>query len=137
MTRLLTMTVLASALICGTAAAQDERKRGNSDAALEITMTLLPANAGTPDAVTKTIELPKDEDGNYIPSAAGVEHSAGGLETANAARENGRAFGEAAAAAARENRENATRASRAAASEERPDPPETPEPPDRPSPPGR
>ena len=133
--RLLTITVLA--VTCGTAAAQDEPKRGNRDAALEITMTLIPANARTPDAVTNTIELPKDTDGNYIPSAAGVENSAGGLETANAAREDGRAFGQATAAAARENRENATRASRGAASEQRPEPPDTPEPPERPDPPPR
>src|SRR5688572_26332752 len=126
MQRLFAITMLASAL-CGTVAAQDEPKRGNSDATLDLTMTLLPANARTPDAVTKTIELPKDTDGNAIPSVAGVEHSAGGLATANAARENGRAFGEAASAAARENRENATRASRAAASEDRPTPPETPD----------
>lgn len=136
MTRLLTITVLASAVICGTAAAQ-EPKAGNRDAALEITMTLLPATAQTPDAVTNTIELPKGSDGHYIPSAAGVEHSADGLATANAAREDGRAFGQATAAAARENRENATRASRAAPSEQRPEPPETPEPPDRPGPPPR
>jgi hypothetical protein len=134
MQRLFIITMVASAAISGTAAAQDEPKRGNSAAALEITMTLLPANAQTPDAVTKVIELPKDADGNSIPSAAGVEHSAGGLETANAARENGRAFGEAASAAARENRENATRASRDAASGDRPTPPETP---DRPGPPAR
>jgi hypothetical protein len=134
MQRLFVISVLASAAMCGTAAAQDAPKRGNSGAALEITMTLLPANAQTPDAVTKVIELPKDADGNSIPSSAGVEHSAGGLETANAARENGRAFGEAASAAARENRENATRASRDAASGDRSTPPETP---DRPGPPAR
>ena len=107
--------------------------------ALEITMTLLPASAQTPDAVTKTIELPKRPDGSDIPSAAGVEHSANGLATANAAREDGRAFGQATAAAARENRENATRASRPDPSEQRPEPPETPETPapDRPGPPPR
>ena len=137
MMRLLTIIVLASAVICGTAAAQDEPKRGNSAVALEITMTLIPANARTPDAVTTTIELPKDPDGNYIPSAAGVEHSADGLATANAAREDGRAFGQATAAAARENREDATRASRGAASEQRPETPEPPETPDRPAPPPR
>jgi hypothetical protein len=140
MQRLFVITMLASAATCGTAVAQDEPERGNSGAALEITMTLLPASAQTPDAVTKVIELPRDTDGNTIPSAAGVENSARGLETANAARENGRAFGEAASAAARENREDATRASRGAASREHPTPPEmpeTPETPDRPAPPGR
>ena len=139
MMKLLTMSVLASAVICGSAAAQDRPKRGNRDAALEITMTLLPASAQTPDAVTKTIELPKRPDGSDIPSAAGVEHSANGLATANAAREDGRAFGQATAAAARENRENATRASRPDPSEQRPEPPETPETPapDRPGPPPR
>jgi hypothetical protein len=131
---LLTITALASAVI-GPAVAQDETERGNKNAVLELTMTLLPANAETPSVVTAAIELPKDASGAYIPSADGVEHSAPGLSTANLAREDGRAFGQATAAAARENRENATRASRDAEVEG--PPPAPPEPPDHPSPPPR
>jgi hypothetical protein len=127
---------LASAFVGGSAIAQEARERGYERAALELTMILIPANAQTPDAVTKTIELPKDDgSGAYVPSAQGVEHSAQGLETANAAREDGRAFGQATAAAARDNRENASRASRDADTPPRqPTPAETP---DRPASPQR
>jgi hypothetical protein len=126
---------LASAFVGGSAIAQEARARGNERAALELTMVLIPANAQTPDAVTKTIELPKDDgSGAYVASAQDVEHSERGLETANAAREDGRAFGQATAAAARDNRENASRASRDAAAPPRPAPPETP---DRPAAPQR
>ena len=134
MKRLFAITALASAVIGGAAIAQDESARGNKNAVLELTMTLIPINAESPAAVTAAIELPKDSSGDYIPSAAGVEHSAQGLDTANLAREDGRAFGQATAAAARENRENATRASHDAELE---GPPAPPEPPDHPTPPTR
>ena len=127
------IAVLTSAAIGGPALAQDPPPRVPS--VLELTMVLIPANAETPEAVTAKIELPKDAaSGNYIPSAQSVEHSERGLETANAAREDGRAFGQATAAAARDNREDAVRASHGADEKERPAPPETP---DRPTPPDR
>ena len=135
MKRLFAITALASAVIGGAATAQDEPERGNKNAVLELTMTLIPMNAESPAVVTAAIELPKDSSGDYIPSANGVEHSAPGLDTANVAREDGRAFGQATAAAARENRENATRASHDAVVEE--PPPAPPETPDHPTPPGR
>ena len=135
MKRLFAITALASAVIGGAAIAQDEPERGNKSAVLELTMTLIPMNAESPGVVTAAIELPKDSSGEYIPSANGVEHSAPGLDTANVAREDGRAFGQATAAAARENRENATRASHDTGVEGPPAPPETP--PDRPTPPTR
>lgn len=119
--------------MCGTAASQDDEQRPNADAVLELTMTLIAANAEKPSAVTATIELPKDDGGESIASERGVERSARGLDTANLARENGAAFGEAAAAAARDNRENASRAPRAVEAQERP----SPAPPDRPVPPTR
>jgi hypothetical protein len=75
----------------------------------ELTMTLLPEGAELPDAVTKVIELPKNDEGEYLASEEGVANSAEGLAIANAAREDGRAFGEEMAASARENRENFTR----------------------------
>jgi hypothetical protein len=75
----------------------------------EQTMTLLPEDAESPDAVTKMLELPKNDEGEYIASEEGVTHSAEGLATANAARESGRAFGEEMAANARENHENFSR----------------------------
>ena len=129
------IAALTGAAICGPALAQEQPPRVPS--VLELTMVLIPANAETPAAVTAKIELPKDASGNYIPSAQGVEHSERGLDTANAAREDGRAFGQATAAAARDNRENAVRAATGASEKERPTPPETPETPDRPTPPGR
>ena len=106
---------------------------------LDETMRLMPQDATLPDVVTAAIELPKDEEGAHIPNKAAVEHSAHGLETANAAREDGRAFGEAMAAAARENRENVTRSSRPDLEDLLPDrvpgPPDAPDPPDVPDPP--
>jgi hypothetical protein len=132
MQRLIAITALAGAITWQSAIAQDAPNRGDKDqdSVLELTMALIPANAQTPAAVTASIELPKNEStGAYIPSARGVEHAAGGLDTANLAREEGRAFGEATAAAARENRENVGRASRDAANPEPPTPPETPDPP--------
>jgi hypothetical protein len=71
----------------------------------ERTLALLPEDAELPDVVTAAIDLPKDEDGEYRPSVKAVESSADGIRTANAAREDGRAFGASMAAEAKENRE--------------------------------
>ena len=131
---LLAITALTSAISCGSAIAQDEAPRGNRDATLELTMTLMPTNAKTSAAVTAIIELPKELSGDAIPHAKGVEHSARGLEIANAATDDGRGFGKAAAAAARDNREAAGRASHGAGN---PPPPAAPELPDRPALPSR
>ena len=102
MMRLVAIAVLA---VYGFATAQEQRERSVEDAVREPTMTLIPANTQTLAAVTAKIELPKGGHSGDVPSALG-------LDQASAARENGRAFGEAAAAAARDNRENASRASR-------------------------
>jgi hypothetical protein len=134
MKRLLAITALTSAVIQGSAVAQDEAQRGNSDAVLELTMTLIPTNAKTSAAVTAIIELPKELSGDETPNTQGAERSSRGLDRANSAREDGRAFGDAAAAAARDNREAASRASHDA---DNPPPPPTPEPPDRPDRPSR
>ena len=131
---LLAITALTSAIGCCSASAQDDAQRGNRDAALELTMTLMPTNAKTSAAVTAIIELPKELSGDAIPNAQGVEHSAHGLDTANRAREDGRGFGKDAAAAARDNREAAGRASHGA---DKPPPPAPPELPDRPALPSR
>lgn len=99
-------SALAFALGAGAAVAQDGDD-GTDD--LELTMTLMPEDAELPDAVTRELELPRyaegENEGEYIPSAQGVEHGTQGLDTANLAREDGRAFGEAAREAAQDNRE--------------------------------
>jgi hypothetical protein len=134
------LTGLAFALVGSLAGAQE--RSGRLD-----TMTLMPEHAVRPDVVTAAIDLPKDLEGAYRPSAQGVENSARGLETANLAREDGRAFGQATAAAARANREDAALGSRPDVAElvpehvtlpelpalpERPELPEGPELPARP-----
>ena len=78
----------------------------------EQTIALLPEDAELPDVVTAAIDLPKDADGEYRPSVKAVERSAEGIATANAAREDGRAFGESMAAQAKENRELRARGER-------------------------
>ena len=134
MKRLLAITALTSAVIQGSAVAQDEAQRGNRGAALELTMTLIPESAKTSAAVTAIIELPKKSSGDDVPNTQGKERGALGLDTANVAREDGRAFGEAAAASARDNREAASRASRDVGNQSPPAPPERP---DRPALPSR
>jgi hypothetical protein len=138
--------ILAAAALSlfGTLHAQES----GGDDSLEITMRLLPAGAASPEAITKTIELPASA------SPTGVENSANGLRRANEAREargadhdradeahdradeareranqasekadeareRGREFGAETAEQARENRDNATRGDRP----DRPDPP--------------
>jgi hypothetical protein len=59
------------------------------DGALDITMTLMPADADLPDAVTQELALPRDAQGEHRASEEGVTHSAEGLETANEARTDG------------------------------------------------
>lgn len=125
----LLITIIACAL-CGSAAAQDEPERGERDVEIEPTMILLPANAETLVEVTQRIKLPSAV---HSPSADAVARRAPGLDSKGTARENGRAFGAAAAAASRDNRESVVRGARG--TEERPRP--TPEPPDRPAPPNR
>lgn len=78
----------------------------------EQTIALLPEDAELPDVVTAAIDLPKDADGEYRPSVKAVERSAEGIATANAAREDGRAFGQSMAAQAKEDRELRTRGER-------------------------
>ena len=84
---------------------------------LELTMTLMPADAELPEAVTKTIELPPtaaargaeaSEPGRERADRA-RESRQQGLDTAAEARERGLEFGEAMAEQARENREDAGR----------------------------
>jgi hypothetical protein len=111
MRRDLLLTGLAFALTAGYASAQDGDGEDAVDG-LEVTMTLMPEGGELPELVMALIELPKDEAGDYIPNARAVENAARGHETANAAREDGRAFGAAMAAAARENREDASRGGR-------------------------
>jgi hypothetical protein len=132
---------LAGVLCAGAALAQNAAESGQVILGLDLTMRLMPADAVVPDAVVATIELPRAEDGSFIPHDKAVERSGRGLTTANAARENGRAFGEAMAAAARENREDVTRGGRADATPSPPDQaadrplvPERPVPQERPEP---
>jgi hypothetical protein len=109
-----TSSLFAAALacsLCGSALAQSG----------EETIVLLPEGIELPDVVADAIDLPKDENGEYRASAQAIAHSAQGLAIANAAREDGRAFGEQMAAAARENREDQTRGSMPDLSDLRPD----------------
>lgn len=108
MKRFLIVTGFAVGLATGPAFAQDGE---DTTDALDQTVALMPESAESADAVTGRIELPKDENGEFIASVEGVEHSARGLETANLAREDGRAFSEAAASAAQQNREDYGRGS--------------------------
>lgn len=101
---------MALALSSSWALAQDGEDGEDGD--LDMTIAVMPEGADLPDVVTGEITLPMDDDGNYIPAEQGVENSADGLSTANAAREDGRAFGAAAAAAAEANREDLGRGSR-------------------------
>jgi hypothetical protein len=87
----------------------------------EDTVVLLPEGAELPDVVTAAIDLPKDADGEYRPSVQAIESSAKGLATANAAREDGRAFGAQMAANAADNRETRTRGARPDLSDRLPD----------------
>jgi hypothetical protein len=76
---------------------------------LEITMTLMPEDGDLPDAVTRELELPVFPESDENEEQQGDDNSANsadGLEIANQAREDGRAFGQDTAAAAQENREN-------------------------------
>ena len=120
---LLAITALTSAISCGSAIAQDEAPRRNRNAALELTMTLMPTSAKTSTAVTAIIELPKELSGNDTRNTHGVD-------TANRARDDGRGFGKDSAAAARDNREAAGRASHGVGNQS---PPALPEPPGRPN----
>ena len=109
-----TSSLLAVALassLCGSAFAQ----RG------EETIVLLPEGVELPDVVTNTIDLPKDENGEYRASEEAIAQSAKGIAIANAAREDGRTFGEQMAAAAKENREVHTRSQMPDLSDLRPD----------------
>lgn len=101
--------------------AQGKSDSKRPDSRLEQTMALLPQGAELPSVVTAAIDLPKDDQDEYRPNAAAIEHSAHGLETANLAREDGRAFGQATAAAAQENREDHARGSRPDVADLRPD----------------
>lgn len=84
---------------------------------LELTMTLMPANAELPEAVTKSIELPPAASAGGAeasePGRARADDARGnrqeGQDAAAEARERGREFGEAMAEQARENREDAGR----------------------------
>lgn len=100
---------LTLALSSNWAFAQDGDEGDDGD--LDVTITVMPEGADLPDVVTGDITLPVDEEGNFIPADEGVDNSAEGLSIANEAREDGRAFGEAAAAAAEANREDLGRGS--------------------------
>jgi hypothetical protein len=109
--------ISALAILLGTSAAQAQDTQGDDPDGLEITMTLLPEQATTPDVVTNDIELPDseaDEGGAHSADGLAAANEArsqqdDGLETAEDAVERGREFAEDMAAQAQENRENAER----------------------------
>ncbi|HSD70431.1 MAG TPA: hypothetical protein VLB07_12800 [Woeseiaceae bacterium] len=99
------------------AIAQNTKPDDATFAELEVTMVLMPPGATRPDAVTKTIELPRpardtgDDNSSKGQDTADEarENREDGLETAGNARERGREFGQEMAEQARENREDAGR----------------------------
>ena len=147
---LLVLSALAVSLSGGWVFAQEggEESAGeDSDAGLELTMRMLPANAEVPDAATRDLVLPTriDEvtgEAVPIPSEQGQLHGGLGLERANEARqnvlgnaaENGREIGEAAAEAAQNNREELGRGTRPDLNDLRPEqvPVDVPGPPEIP-----
>lgn len=106
-------TVALAGLVALPVAAQQQAEK-RTPPRLEITMTLLPANAKDATEITRKIELPaagqSKADGKPPAELPGAEHGKGqGLDTAVEARERGREFGQAVAEQARDNRENAGR----------------------------
>src|SRR5262245_56770603 len=97
-----TSAFVASALACLTSAASLAQSG-------EETVVLLPEGAERPDVVTSASQLPRDADGKYRLPAKAVDGNAKGRATANAAREDGRAFGAQMAANAADNRETLAR----------------------------
>ena len=109
--------LVIGACFLGTALAEEPPDEEPVPEELELTMTLMPANAELPDVVTKAIELPPaasdrgaeaSEPGRERADDA-REHRQEGLDTAAEARERGLELGEAMAEQARENREDAGR----------------------------
>lgn len=86
------------------------RAQGAVPTAFDATMTLIGATEQLPEAVTRNLELPKDDSGAFLPAPQAVSRSAEGLSTATLARRDGRAFGRATAEAARERAGAETRA---------------------------
>lgn len=138
--RILAVGAVLSALFCGELAAAQEGDGSASDT-LDLTMTLLPEGATTPEAVTRTIELPdaaalRAEPPGLDRADESRQRRGAGLETAAGAREQGREFGQQMAQQAQEGRENAGRG----ANGERPElpdrAPDSPGPPEGRGPPG-
>lgn len=130
--------IAALALCDGTLWAQDADDGNDADDLDDVTMTVISEDAEQPDIVTKEIELPRDDQGEYIPSQHGVDSSRTGIETANRAHEDGHAFGQEARALAEDNRERFGRGGEGPDREELlPDgAPGAPEVPERPEQPG-
>jgi hypothetical protein len=106
------IVALAGAVIVTSAAAQSGAAPVNAATEIGLTMRLMPANAESPAVITATIELRKDNADLRKDRPGERISSAKSAAAAARAREDGRAFGEAAAAAARDNRESASRGSR-------------------------
>jgi hypothetical protein len=117
-------------------------QQAEGDAALEVTIRLLPENAVGPEEISRRIELPAAAAFPTPPEQPadgpppGAENGGGaGLDIAAEARERGREFGQEVAEQARENRENAGRPDEPGPPIDVPGPPDTPGPPDVPGPP--
>jgi hypothetical protein len=137
MTRANTWIIGMSALTLMSVGAWAQDSDKGEDDGLDVTMTLMPESAEESAAITNEIDLPKNDLEEYIPSAQAVENSPVGLDTANAARDDGRAFGEDAKNLAEDNRERFGRGGRtpdldSLIPEEAPDTPSVPEPPSQP-----
>lgn len=110
---------------------------------LDVTMTLLPESAQSPEPITRHIELPPAENPSAEKGSSGeqpqkdqsppLEGPGQGADTAAEARERGREFGQDVAEQAQQNRENAGRSGAPDAQ-----PPDVPPvvPPNPPNPPG-
>jgi len=112
----LAAVVLAQFAVWPAFAQQPEQAPRKASPRLEVTMTLLPENAGDAREITRKIELPAASPpaagGKRPAELPGADHGKGeGLEKAAEARERGRDFGRDVAEQARENRESAGRSS--------------------------
>lgn len=114
------VAVAAGYLVLGAPVhAQDANDSGTDADSLDVTITLLPEGATQPDAVMKTIALPKklsDTAASHNATQQGLEKAnqrqdrrAQGLATAEEARAQGSAFGQEMRQQAAEQRENAER----------------------------
>jgi hypothetical protein len=90
-------------LVSGGALAEDGENDGDNDE-LDVTMAMIPDHTQESDKVTRELTLPTVDEVPIVPQTA-VDNSKAGLDAANAARVDGKAFGQEARNLAEDNRE--------------------------------